>query len=79
MDLARNADESSVTDQDEADQPESEDELVLEAPDETTADTLDFTPIIDPDSEDKQDRYRLRAAADFQVTPSSRKRIVSAD
>ena len=78
-DFEGDSDESGVTDQDEADQGESDGEPVLEAADETAADALDPTPAEEQASEDDQEHNRAEAGADFQVIPYSELRIVSVD
>jgi hypothetical protein len=78
-DFEGDSDEGGVTDQDEADQAESDGEPVLEAADETAADALDPIPAVEQASEDDQEHDRSEAGADLQVIPHSELRIVSVD
>jgi F5/8 type C domain/Fibronectin type III domain len=78
-DVEGESDESGVTDQDEADQAESDGEPVLEVDDETAADALDPTPAEERASMDDQEHGRAEAGADVQVIPHAELRIVSVD
>jgi hypothetical protein len=78
-DSEADADEAAVPDQDEADQAESDSELVLEAAGEMDTDELDTMPALEQDAEADQDHDRSEARTDLHVIPQSELSIVSVD